>query len=81
MFFAVMDFTSGFHQTTLDASCRAFTAFWTAEGVYQWIRVPMGLKDPPKYFQQVMQQVLGAELHKSCELYLDDCIIFGKTEE
>ena len=42
----------------------------------------MGLKGAPSYFQrEIATRVLGGYLGIFCELYLDDFIIFGETEE
>ena len=54
----------------------------TWSGVYEWLRLPMGLKGAPSYFQRVLStHVLGGLINIICELYLDDLIIFGTTEE
>jgi len=51
-------------------------------GVYEWLRVPMGLKGAPSYFQQKMAEVvLRGLLYLICELYLDDIIVHGGTED
>ena len=81
-FFGVMDFTSGFHQTELSPESRKYTAFITNDGVYEWIRVPMGIKGAPTYFQRAIQtEVLHDIMYTLCELYIDDCITFGNTED
>jgi hypothetical protein len=42
----------------------------------------MGLKGAPSYFQrEIASRVLAGYLGTFCELYLDDLIIFGDTEE
>jgi hypothetical protein len=81
-FFAVLDFTSGFFQAPLDESSSWYTAFITWFGLFEWIRVPMGLKGAPSWFQQqIAIKVLGGLLHTICELYIDDLIIYGETFE
>jgi len=81
-YYAVMDLTSGYHQAPLSASARIFTAFITFCGVYEWLRVPMGLKGAPSYFQKMMASVvLMGLLYYICELYLDDILIYAKTHE
>jgi hypothetical protein len=51
--FAVSDFTSGFHQVELDEESRKYTAFITPNmGVFEWVRVPMGIKGALTYFQR-----------------------------
>ena len=80
--FAVMDLTSGYHQAPLSKASQEYTAFITHMGLYKWLRVPMGLKGAPSYFQHQMQQnVLGPLTGTCCEIYLDDIIVFGATED
>jgi len=81
-YFAVMDLTSGYHQTAIDEDSMKYTAFVTSAGVFEWRRVPMGLKGAPTYFQREMAQtVLAGIIGYGAELYIDDCIVYGKTEE
>jgi len=81
-YFAVIDFTSGYHQAPIEELSRKYTAFRTHRGIYEWLRVPMGLKGAPNYFQkEISTTVLGTLIGIICELYIDDLIIFGKTEE
>lgn len=77
-YFAVMDLTSGYHQTPLEEDSKKLTAFICAFGVFEWNRVPMGLKGAGSYFQRVMTtEILGDIIHELCEVYLDDVIVFG----
>jgi hypothetical protein len=51
-------------------------------GIYEWCRVPMGLKGAPSYFQGVLASiVLVGLLYFICELYIDDIIVYGRTED
>jgi hypothetical protein len=51
-------------------------------GLYQWKRVPMGLKGAPAYFQSIMQNdVLAGFMWIFLAVYLDDLIVFGQTED
>jgi len=81
-YFCKLDLTAGYHQAPLDEGSRRYTAFRTAHGLYEWLRVPMGLKGAPSYFQQAMQtEVLQGLLYQICELYIDDIIIFADSED
>ena len=81
-YYGVMDLTSGFHQAPLSVAAQILTAFITFFGVFSWLRVPMGLKGAPSYFQRVMATVVLAGLmYTACELYIDDILVFGKDEE
>jgi hypothetical protein len=77
-----MDLTAGFHQTPIDEKSRKYTAFKTSwGGVYEWCRLPMGLKGAPAYFQSAMAtEVLGGLVMNICEIYLDDVIVFADTQ-
>ena len=56
---------SVYHQDPLAEMVKSYTAFITAFGMYEWNRVPMGLKGAPFYFQRIMMvNVLGN--FKSC---------------
>ena len=77
--FGVMDLTSGYHQAPLATAARVLTAFLCFAGLFQFTRVPFGPKGAPSYFQEQMATtVLNGIIHVICEIYLDDCIVFGR---
>jgi hypothetical protein len=77
--FAVLDLTQGYHQAPLTLKARVYTAFILFCGVYQFTRLPFGPKRAPSYFQQTMATVVLAGLiYYICEMYIDDCNVFGK---
>lgn len=80
-YFAVLDFTSGYHQVMMDEATRHLAAFITEFGVFEPVRLWMGIKSAPSYFQQKIAEILQGLLYEVCELYIDDIIIFGETEE
>ena len=81
-YFGVLDMTSGYWQTPVAEASRKYTAFTTIDGIYEWCRVPMGLKAACAYFQRIMTtQVLISLIHRIVESYLDDLIVFAATEE
>jgi len=80
--FCVLDFTEGFFQAPLSAMSRLITAFICFMGIFQWLRVPMGGKGAPSYFQRVMASVvLVGLIYVMCELYIDDVIVHGSNKE
>ena len=82
-YFCKLDLTAGFHQTPISEDSRIYTAFKTPwGGLYEWCRLPMGLKGSPAYFQQIMTtEVLNGLVMNICEVYLDDVIVYAPTEE
>jgi hypothetical protein len=54
----------------------------TFMGLYEWLRVLMGLKGAPAYFQGVLAAIVLVNLlYVCCELYIDDIIIYAHTEQ
>ena len=81
-YMAVIDLTSGYHQAPLAFDSRIFTAFICFLGLFQWQRVPFGLKGAPGFFQQLMATiVLIGILYHFTEVYLDDVFVHGQTED
>ena len=75
-----MDHTSGYHQAPLSIASRILTAFITFMGVFEHLRVPMGIKGSAAYFQQVVTTVvLVVLIHIICACYQDDILTFGST--
>ncbi|GFS77782.1 retrovirus-related Pol polyprotein from transposon 17.6 [Trichonephila clavipes] len=61
-------------------SDRHKTAFSTTDGdKYEFNRLCFGLKNTPKAFQSIAQEVLGDLLHNGALVYIDDIILFTKT--
>ena len=80
--FGSVDLTSGYHQFPIDVSSAWMTSFITFMGIYQWNRVPMGIKPAANYFQMTMtQHILEGLIYDICEVYIDDVLIFGKDED
>jgi Reverse transcriptase (RNA-dependent DNA polymerase) len=77
-YFGTMDLTQGYHQTPLSIPTRVYTSFILFSGVYQFTRLPFGLKRAPSYFQEVMATVvLTGLIYLICEMYIDDYIVYG----
>ncbi|GFW63406.1 retrovirus-related Pol polyprotein from transposon 17.6 [Trichonephila clavipes] len=56
------------------------TAFSNPDGdKYEFNRLCFGLKNSPKAFQSIAQEVLGDLLHNGALVYIDDVILFTKT--
>jgi transposase InsO family protein len=80
--FGKMDLTDGYFQMPLAVNSRENTAFITSQGLYEWTRVPIGLKNAAAYFQEVItQEVLAGLVMHTCEVYIDDIAIHAATEE
>ena len=80
--FGLMDLTQGYHQAPLSQNAKIYTAFILFCGVYQFTRLPFGLKRAPSYFQQTMSTVvLAGLLYFICEIYIDDVNVFASNND
>jgi hypothetical protein len=80
-FFSTIDLRNGFHQIAIRPEDREKTAFRTRLGHYEYTVLPMGLCNAPGTFMQLMNTVFADMLDKSVLCFLDDILIFSKTEE
>jgi len=53
-YYGKFDLTMGYFQMGLGETSRAFISFITHKGLYQFKRIPMGMKSAGHYFQQMM---------------------------
>ena len=80
--FSCMDLKSGFWQVKMAKESRQYTAFMVGSmGVYEFLRMPYGLCNAPATFQHLMQNCLGELNLIYALIYLDDVIVYSKTEE
>ena len=78
--FSALDLTSGYYHIKMGKASQAKTAFVTPFGKWEFNMVPFGLTQAPAYFQALISKVLEGLSHFAIA-YLDDIIIFSKTEE
>ncbi len=79
--FSAVDLRSAYHQVPLAADAVPKTAFACHRGLYEFSRLLYGLCNAPGQFQRIMQRVLDGLVGKICMVFLDDVIIFSKSEE
>ena len=78
--FTKLDLKSGYWAVGMEETSKEKTAFITFMGLYQWEVLPFGLATAPSTFQRYLNRVLSDYLHKFCLVYIDDLIIFSKSE-
>lgn len=78
-YFTTLDLASGFHQIEVHPEDIPKTAFSVDHGLYEFVRMPFGLKNAPATFQRVMDHVLRDLIGKCCLVYMDDIIIFSSS--
>lgn len=80
-YFSTLDLAKGYHQILMDEKDIEKTAFVTPSGLYEFVRMPFGLKNAPATFQRLMNDILRDFINKICIVYLDDILIFSTTLE
>ena len=80
--FSCMDLKSGFWQVKMAEESRQYTTFTVGSmGVYEFLHMPYRLCNAPAMFQRLMQNCLGKLNLTYALIYLDDMIVYSKTEE
>lgn len=77
LYFSTLDLKSGFLQIQLNPSDIPKTAFSVEQGHFEYVRMPMGLKNSPATFQRVMDNVLHGL--PNCTTYMDDILVFSTS--
>lgn len=78
-YFTTLDLASGFYQVEMNPEDIPKTAFNVEHGHFEFLRMPMGLKNSPSTFQRVMDNVLRELQNTICLVYLDDIIVFSTS--
>ena len=63
------DLTKGFYQIPVDKESRKFTAFCTPFCIYEFTRLPFGLKVCSQKFQGILNRVLAGFRVFLCNIY------------
>lgn len=77
--YSVIDCKSGYWQVNIQEDCRRYTAFSSAEGHFEFNKMPFGLKNAPAMFCYLMFVIFHDV--PFCECYIDDIVVFSKNVE
>ncbi|KAK3715036.1 hypothetical protein QZH41_002685 [Actinostola sp. cb2023] len=79
--FSTLDLASGFNQVAMDTEDRPKTAFSCPFGLFEYNRMPFGLKNAPSTFSRLMQRCLSDMVYVLLLVYLDDIVVYSGTFE
>ena len=79
--FSTLDLKWGYHQCQIEETDIPKTAFICCEGLYEYTKMAMGLKNAPSCFQRLLETVFADMLGQGVLVYIDDLILFTRTEE
>ncbi|MBW0545681.1 hypothetical protein O181_085396, partial [Austropuccinia psidii MF-1] len=75
-----MDALKGFHQTVVTPRARKYLRIIGHCGLYEYLRMPFGIKNAPSHFQRMMNEIFPEELSEGwLIIYIDDIIFCSKN--
>jgi hypothetical protein len=81
-FLTSMDVLKVFHQNVIAPESRKYLRIICHKGIYEYLRMPFGIKNAPSHFQRMMDIEFRRELaEKWVIIYIDDIVIMSNTWE
>ncbi|MBW0531152.1 hypothetical protein O181_070867 [Austropuccinia psidii MF-1] len=82
VYISTMDARKVFHQNVVTPRARKYLRIIVHCGVYEYLRMPFGIKNAPSHFQIMMNEIFPEELSEGwLIIYINDIIVCSKTWE
>ncbi|MBW0528728.1 hypothetical protein O181_068443 [Austropuccinia psidii MF-1] len=82
VYITTMDSLEIFHQNVVTPRARKYLRIIVHCGVYEYLRIPFGIKNAPSHFQRMMNEIFPEECSEGwLIIYIDDIIVCSKTLE
>jgi hypothetical protein len=79
--FSKIDLKDAYYRIRIKKGDEWKTAFRTRYGHFEFLVMPIGLTNAPATFQSYINQALRGYVDDFCVVYLDDILVFSRTEE
>jgi hypothetical protein len=79
--FSKVDLHSGYHQIKIRPKYIPKTTFSNRYGLYKYLVMLFGLTNAPAHFMYLMNSIFMLELDKFVVVFIDDILIYSKSEE
>jgi hypothetical protein len=79
--FSKIDLRLGYHQIKIHPEDIPNTTFSTRYGLYEYLVMSFGLINAHAHFMYLMNSVFMSELDKFVVVFIDDILIYSKSEE
>ena len=79
--FSCLDCQQGYWQVGVAEEDRHKTAFRCFLGLFEFVRMPYGMRNAGATYQRLMSHILSGYIGKFCHCFVDDVICFSRTFE